>query len=437
MNKSKGNKSYSDKIKRNKNKKSKYLKTGTILLIFFLLLYIPSIIHWINGNEVSTDIIRNGKIESTIDAKAVILRDETLISAPTTGVFLTNKNDGEKVGYKSIIAKISKISTNELTQKIDDIDAQILSLKKKLKSGQNVFSQDISRIEAEINSNLKEVIKSTYQNDFYRAFTLREEIDRLIYKKSMIYGSGSNSNKTVQALLIKKNNIENIINLNTINVYAKNTGIISYSIDGYERNLRPEKISELSPNIVDEINKKESGVNNIIKQEVKSGESFAKIISDKYFYICALLDKDLATNFNVDDYISRLKIKEFDISTNSRVVFKSAEENGKYMVVFRIDKYLYNLINMRTVNVSIVKQSYDGLKVPIKSLISVNFKNKTAKIAKVVANSVVITDIVVVGWNNEFAVITEDNKNIKNSKLALYDSYVVNPGKIKTGYNIP
>ena len=87
-------------------KKRQKILFRNIFVILFLILYIPSLVSWIYGNNVNTEFIREGEIESSINTNAYIVRDEIVINSPAEGKCIREKSEGERVSVNSRIATI-------------------------------------------------------------------------------------------------------------------------------------------------------------------------------------------------------------------------------------------------------------------------------------------------------------------------------------------
>ena len=71
--------------------------SAVIAAALFLLLYIPSAFNWFSSKNVSTDILRSGTLEESINTDALVIRDETLIAASVSGVAVPYAGEGSRV----------------------------------------------------------------------------------------------------------------------------------------------------------------------------------------------------------------------------------------------------------------------------------------------------------------------------------------------------
>jgi len=77
--------------------KRKISRLGGIFILIFLFLYVPSLLHWLFGRDITTDILRIGIVEDSINIDAYIIRDEVVFKAPFDGRYVPNAMEGEKV----------------------------------------------------------------------------------------------------------------------------------------------------------------------------------------------------------------------------------------------------------------------------------------------------------------------------------------------------
>lgn len=134
------------------------IKLGSILIVLFLLLYIPSVIFWVYGKNVSTDIVRMGEIEDSVSIDAVIVRDEVVLNSPVGGKCIKEINEGEKVKSNARIATVLNGSSEKLLQELKQLDLRIIDAQEKRNENLELFSDDLEKIENEIEEKLKQVI---------------------------------------------------------------------------------------------------------------------------------------------------------------------------------------------------------------------------------------------------------------------------------------
>ena len=102
------------------------IKLGGVVLLLFLILYIPSFIFWIYGRNISVDIMRMGEIEESITTDALIVRNETVVYSPADGVIIKNIEEGEKIKSGSTIATVLNKGSEKLLDDLKALDLRII-----------------------------------------------------------------------------------------------------------------------------------------------------------------------------------------------------------------------------------------------------------------------------------------------------------------------
>ncbi len=413
-----------------KEKASKRIKLGSLLVMLFLLLYIPSVIMWAYGNNVSTDIVRMGEIEDSINTDAYIIRDEEVLNSPIDGKCIKSVLDGEKIRKDTTVATILNKSSEELLADMKALDLSIIEMQKKEMDNRNFFSEDIKKIDKEIEEKLQTVILKSNTGNLLEVRGIKDEIDELIQKKATIAGDLSISNVRLKSLKNEKMILQQRINENTKKIVSITSGIVSYIVDGYEDVLNPDKISSLTVAELEKLKvvRKNSDKDNI---SVKADKPVAKIVKGIDYYIVFALDsrqsEDIEEGRGFD-----IRINDMDKVIRGKVFFKSEPMEGKYIIAIEVDKALSETVGLRKISVDLIKSYYNGLKVPVHSLRNIDEKNKIADIFLVKANRAKNAKVQIVGINNEFAIISDPGIKF-NDGVSLYSSYIVNSKNVEEG----
>lgn len=422
----------------NKSVASNRIKLGSILIVLFLLLYIPSVIFWVYGKNVSTDIVRMGDIQDSVNLEAIIVRDEVVLNSPIGGKCIKEINEGEKAMVNGRIATVLNQSSEKLLEDLKALDVKIIDAQKKRNENLELFSDDLKKLENEIEEKLKEVIKIGNTNELSKSTQLKKEVDELIQKKATIAGSLSKPDSHIQSLLNEKSNLQRRINENTRDIRTSISGVVSYTIDGYEDTLKPDIISELTPKDVEKV--EERGIQkNLEEVGVEQGKPFAKIITDVDYYLIMSLDSKLAKDYKIDDDL-QIRLNELGKVVSGIVFYRSNNMDGKSILAVKVSNSLSETANMRKLNVDLIKKSFSGLKVPLRSLRNIDLENKTAELCLVKADRARYVKVEIVGKNEEFAIIKNMDLSKTDSKngysVSLYSSYIVNPINIEEGQTI-
>lgn len=410
------------------------LKVGSLLATVFLLLYVPSLLHWLYEKHIETEVIRIGTIEDLVNVDAYLIREEEVLKSPFAGRCIMEIGEGEKVATNNTVATVLKESSLPLLEELKNKDLEILKTRKEQNKNQEIFSDDIVKIENEIGQKVMLLAKESNSNNLGKAKLLKGDIDKLIEKKAMIFGKNSASDSHINNLVKERDRLQQQVNNNTKKITSANSGIVSYTIDGYEAILAPGNIRNLTVKDLENIKLTEAGKNTIVSS-VEVEKPFAKVIKDFEAYLVLYLDKGKAEKYKVGDRIQEIRINQISKTVNGEVDFKSSELDGKCILSIKIDKGISETASLRKINVDLVKTSYKGLKVPLKSLLEINEETMTAKIILNKINYASIREVKIIGRNEDFAII-ESLPEPAKGMVSLYDTYVLNPQNIQEGQMI-
>lgn len=406
------------------------IKLGSILVVLFLLLYIPSLIFWVYGKNVTTDIVRMGEIEDSDRMDAVIVRDEIVLNSSIGGKCIKVINEGEKVKANERIATVLNSSSEKLLEELKKLDLSIIDAQKKRNENLELFSDDLKKLENEIEEKLKKIIRLSNANELSKVEEIKREIDELIQKKATIAGGLSSPDAHIKKLLTQKEELQRRINANTNDIKTNSSGVVSYMIDGYENFLTPDRISELSVKELEDIQVR--GIQKDIEEiGIEANSPFAKVITDVEYYLLMAIDSKRVDGFKVDDKID-IRLNEFDKVIQGEVYYRSNNENGKCLIAVKVSKALSETAALRKVNIDLIKSRYSGLKVPLRSLRNIDTKNRVAEICLVKAERARFVKVKIIGKNDEYAII-ENVDSPKEYSLNLYSSYILNPVNIDEG----
>jgi len=413
-----------------KANRKKRLRLCIVVAFLFLLFCTPSLYQWIKNSSIKTDVIRNGYIENSVNADGLIVRNEELLApAGYDGIYLPEVSEGERVKAFGTVATISNSVTAQLFSELEATRKKIIQAESERMKEEKFFSEDFNKINNSIKLTVQEVIKAGNNNTMSGLTSLKADIDAMIEKKAEI--AGTNSNDTYISSLKKEYDaIQRRIKSSTARISSDKAGIVSYFIDGYEEILKPSSIKDIIPDRFAEIMSADI-VNRSADNSVKKGDVFAKIIKSYETSIVVLLDKDKAANYEEGDEIS-VVINDLAEEIPGIIEYKSPEMNGKHIVSTRIDRCAEKLSAMRKINIDMVSDYKQGLKVPLECLFNIDEENKTAEIFLLKANVVTKRQVVIAGRDEEYAIIKNPPNEVQKT-VNLYDTYILNYEKVKEG----
>ncbi len=408
----------------------KRLTFGTLLVLLFMLLYIPSLLNWLSGSTVSSDILRTGTIEEAIHSNALIIRDEELVNPPAQeGRYIADIGEGEKTPAFTRIATVLNRQSDTLLEQMEAVNARIVKARMEQAEKADFFSEDLVKLDEEIGQKVQNLIAACNSRSFEDLGKSRHEIELIVEKKSEIAGDSS-TDTYIKSLNTKKATIQNKININTVQIVANESGIVSYVIDGYEKVLRPDMIKTLTPAQFDKC------MSNYGKQQendgmAHAGKPLAKIIKGTDIFMAVAVNADNPIKWKVNGKV-KLRLIDQNLEADGTIEYMSKPDNGRYIVFIRTSRGMDVLSSLRVVNADVINNTEDGLKVPVKCLMNINKDGTKAEIMLIKANVAALRKVNLICRDKEYAIIRTPEKEFKKT-VNLYDTYIINPEKVKEG----
>ena len=400
------------------------LIVASIIAIIFIICIIYNIIA-LFLNPTDTFMIENGEISSTEQATGYIIREEKLFQGENykNGIYQI-KTEGERVAKGDPIFRYYTNNEEELIKKISDLDLQIQDA---LEQNQNnLYSSDIVAIDSKIEENLKQVSKI---NNIEKILDYNKEISSLLTKKAKLTGELSPSGSYIKELISKRSELEKKLNSGSEHIKATVSGVVSYRVDGLEEALNVNNVKELNEETLNKLNFK-------IGQTVPISNECGKIVNNYYCYIATVVDSKEAKSAEIGDKI-RLVLPTGD-EIRSEIYHISGQENGKILLVFKLEDCVEKLINYRKISFEIIWWKANGLKVPNSSIVEKGEENYIVrkrigytdnilvKVLKVAENYSIIENYTT-SQLKELGYSTEEIKNMKS--ITLYDEILLRPSK--------
>ena len=328
---------------------SKYKKQILFILLLCILIYIINIVVNLIINPTDTVFVEMGQIEEKETAVGYIIRDETVLKGENYKNGIEQiKAEGEKVAKGEAIFRYYSNNEENLIKKIQDLDAKIDEV---MSNEDSPYSADAKVLEGQIDTKINEIYEESSLTNIQDA---KQSISSNMTKKAKIAGESSPAGSYLKKLIIERSEYENQLNSGAEHLSATKSGVVSYRVDGYEEILTTEDFSKYTKEFLENL-KLRTG--QIIPTSSESG----KIIDNYSCYIVSVLDSDYARDVEVGDSLSLILPSGSEV--DATVEYKTNQDN-EYIITFKIDKGVEELISYRKMSFSIVWWSKSGLKVP-------------------------------------------------------------------------
>lgn len=401
-------------------------KTVKILIVSWIIFLILVIAVNLFNRSIKIEMVQHGEMEKAYSFDAMVIRDETVIKAKKTGVLESMVDDNEMVKKNKHIASIYENEVDGNTKsKLASVNMRIEEISKVREESANVVSAGFI-IESAMDEKVLELTRAIEEGDVQKAISAKSEINLLNDKKNVWKKGKDHTDDVLDNLVKEKKEYEKKLGNAKEDLYSPVSGIYSTNIDGYEELLTSDAIGTMTPD----------DYNSILKMDISREEAIKKgypcKIIDNFTWSVAFIAKE--------EEVSKLKTGSSVYVRNSgssqdmyaRVSYISAPERGKYVVIVTSDVSCDWAMKDRFVKISLIKNKYSGLKIPVEAL-RVN-DGKTG--VYVVVDGIVKFKKAKVLYKDAGYAIVEEN-NVSQGGLLLYDEVIVSSSrKVKEGDKI-
>lgn len=343
----------------NKNKVFRIIMLIAIF-IYFALRAIPNIISF----STKTVFPEREVIGDNYNTNAIIIRNEELYKSAGRGNVKYSAKEAERVPSGKHIAQL-KLSGNASThdQKLQELNKKIEILTEAKGEIDKEDKTSPEKTQDNINNILKEIQKNLQNGNYEEAEVLKEKLSIYEGNKDDIAGGKVLIDESLQKLQSEKAKITEEINKNTIDYYAKDAGIVSFKVDGYEEVY---KYSDRSKYKFEDLKEKPIKKNLLDNKVSENNEPIFKIISNYEWFM-------------IIDGTKLKDVDEFKEGNNIRIGSKDKEIVGRIenihktkeniTILCRFNTDFEEFYDQRFVNIDVIRYKYDGFKIPKKAIV--------------------------------------------------------------------
>ena len=326
--------------KKRKKKRKKVIKFNNVIrmnfavILFFIILIYVAASAFISMTKETISIyeVRESNINNNFNLTGVAIRKENVVKTHKSGYVCYFAREGEKVssGYNVCAVDETGDVINSISISGDD--------------SYTLTDEDYTSIRDLISS-----YKMNYSNEeFYEIYSFKDTVLDKVYElsSSILNDTISKESATVKSTLEE--------------ISSSTSGIVLYSTDGYEDiTLSTIKDSDFN---------KSNYVKNSLKTGdiISTGTAVFKMITDEnWSVICQITAEQAARLKNLEYLTFNLNGSE-EMYVNNYEIETRGEQN--YLII-NLNKYMIEFISDRFLNVEVVLDRFEGLKVPNTSIV--------------------------------------------------------------------
>lgn len=303
-----------------------------IAAAYFVFMFIS----YSNKTSIKFYEVEEGSLVKEHNYSGIIIRNEKLVQGDKSGYVLFYVADSKKIPMGNRLYSID--ASGNLNSYLEAHSDELTTYsKQKLRNVRNTIMSDS---------------RSFSPMEFRETYLLKDALDAAVLEFTDMDAVASIADE------LKKNGI------NFSEHKTDTTGIVTYSIDGYEG----IEISDINKHTFEKSYEKKRVRSGDLVEE---GEPLCKIITDEDWKIVFPINSEDIEEFSGKDTL-KISFKDKGITVNAGYsMFKGSDGAGYGML--ELKRYLIQFVGERFINFEIVTNDVSGLKIPDKSLTQKNF----------------------------------------------------------------
>jgi hypothetical protein len=322
-------------IRINKYRKPLNLNIGVIIFAVMFIYILICIILYFTKSHVNRYEVRSGSLSIANVYDGIILRDEMVVSANSSGYVNYFAREGEHVASGDLVYTLDQ--TGRVADILKDESSEIL-----------LSGNDLS----ELRSDFVQFAHNYKDSNFRQTYDFSYDAEGSVLKLS-------NYNML--------NNLQNVGSTggNVEFCYAAKSGIVVYNVDGYE-SVTPDMLTE--EQVENQDASKEQFVNNTL---LGNRDPVYKLITSENWSVVIAVDNDRATRLNEEGYVEVKFLKNQYTSWAKVNVLGGGED--KTLVELQFNNSMITFAKDRYLELEIVLDDETGLKIPNSAIVEKEF----------------------------------------------------------------
>ena len=330
-------------------------KVAFAIVTLLIIAYVISVALKANFTQIKTEAATLMTVSDSIPTTGYFIRDESLITYNGDGVISYTLDDGDKISVGEPVASVYKNSEEANDKRmIEKLEQQIADLQQ-LEDTDETVMQAPDVIDKNISANLSKARISTSEKNFTDA---DKNVNTALYginqRQIVTHKAGSFSDKISQ-LQTKVNELKKKYSKATAEktVPSPKTGYFSSIVDGYENYYTTKDLEKIEVGDLDELK--------LVKKQIPDNV-VGKTIEGVYWYIACEVSADEAIKIKESDQLSvDIPLANYSNLSVELHEIRQKTKTSNAVVILKGSYMNKEMINLRKEDISIVKNTYEGL----------------------------------------------------------------------------
>lgn len=391
---------------------------GDIVAVVIVLIIIAGYIFYecYSATHVDVETITavTSTVYETIDAKALVVRDEHIINNSSGGITVASVANGEKVKVGGNVAMVfSSEDAAKTYSTVADLHSR-LEYYLELENRAVGTATDVASIDKDILSDVNAYIRSINSNSFDSTSDYVAELNEKLTMRQMIIGKDVDFSQVKSDLQAQINSLNTDGCQPTGYVTTDGSGIFSSYTDGCEAMFDYDKLQEL------DVQTLQSYIDKVSDAQAQDN-SLGKLITSYEWYFCCVVPADEVKGISNGDSLN-VALKSSDEVLNCQVISGADTDLGaaETVLILRCSEMNSQITSMRLEDIEIRYNEYTGFKVPASAVHIDDEGNKC--VYALISNQVAQRDGNIIYSTKDYVVFEYDCEN--SNSIRYYDQII-------------
>lgn len=356
---------------------------------------------------------------------SILFRNETIVYSTSSGNIKYFVAEGEKVKKGQ---KVAELYFNDQLDNSNNPVAEV-SEEKELAASE-IIEVNIEEINKSLDALLADSISAIEEGEYIKASELKQDLilrmekrDRLVANKSLVNNKSSFSQQFVGNGQLGAGE--------SLSLYSPYAGIVTFNVDNLEEQFTIEEIYNIDYSSV--INQA-IGLSSLSDNVIYKNSPVYKLVEPSTWFMVSVIGKEEINSYEADKVVT-VQIGEESIKGIVADVFESGEQGA---LVVKFTEQFPSFYKLRKVDVNVVRENYQGLKVKKSSIITREEQNGVYILG--VDNTATFVPIKVIGYNEEDVVVADEffyigtgDEKQRVRTLDRFNEVLIDPNRFKEG----
>ena len=397
------------------------MRESKLLRVIICIIAIVFVVHQVYSSAYKPITTVSAEYHTAVEGlqiNAVIIREEKVVTADTSGTLHFALEDGERVAKNGIIANIYSDAEASITvNRIEQLRSRIADIEE-MQGYNDVEAADINLVNSKVNNSLNTLLRGIASGNFSSVESDSAELLTNISRRQMITGEQTDFSAHLETLKTELETLNGSLPQPIGSIKANESGYFVSDIDGYESVLACENVDTITPEYLDSI-----------KADTVPQNAIGKIVSGYTWYIASKVNISDSLKYKTGDSLTlKTALKttpELHVTVEK---INTSQKDDTAVIIFSCQQMNSELASIRKGSMTIINNTYSGLKIPTKAL---RFQEDKTGVFVRSGMMIKFVGVNVIYRTDEYIICEQQVSN--DTVLRLYDDVVVKGKRLYDG----